>query len=308
MARAPILPTNRLDPTGVDRLERGAMLEFERRFRWIRNGYLEALERIPVEPAINKRYLFNLDPTLLGVVLAGLDSMVDAILLAGGEDKLWFFESFVRVAHQRGTAQQFANLSQQSPVYHAGRQTLQNILLSEPYRRRVALVRAREFEEMKGLGGIVKATLNRVLTESMARGKNPREVAKDIEAATDQINDVRARRIARTEIPTALRRARLDEADDATERYGLRSLEMHISALSPTTRIEHAKRHATLHTTEEQRDWWAEDANAINCKCSTVTVLVDEKNQPLVPAIVERARRNYQVMKAKGRGPWAKED
>jgi len=27
-----------------------------------------------------------------------------------------------------------------------------------------------------------------------------------------------------------------------------------------------------------------------------------------VPAIVERAKRNKQVMEAKGRGPWAKEE
>ncbi|MBF2938310.1 phage head morphogenesis protein, partial [Pseudomonas aeruginosa] len=46
----------------------------------------------------------------------------------------------------------------------------------------------------------------------------------------------------------------------------------------------------------------------INCKCSQVEVLVDDEGNPVVPAIVERARRNYQVMKAKGRGPWAKED
>ncbi len=37
-------------------------------------------------------------------------------------------------------------------------------------------------------------------------------------------------------------------------------------------------------------------------------MLVDDDGNPVVPAIVERARRNYQVMKAKGRGPWAKED
>ncbi|MCR3798319.1 hypothetical protein NAG22_17730, partial [Pseudomonas aeruginosa] len=47
---------------------------------------------------------------------------------------------------------------------------------------------------------------------------------------------------------------------------------------------------------------------ASNCKCSQVEVLVDDEGNPVVPAIVERARRNYQVMKAKGRGPWAKED
>ncbi|MDF3842743.1 phage minor head protein [Pseudomonas citronellolis] len=308
MPRAAILPANPRDPTGADRLERGAFRDFSKRFRKIRDGYLLALDRIPSEPVVNRRYVFNLDSTLLNVMFSGLDSMVDSILLEGGEDKLWFFESYVSVAYQRGTAQQFANLGQQSPVYHAGQQSLRDILMSEPYRRRIALVRAREFEEMKGLSGTTKNTLNRVLAEGIARGKNPREIAKDISSSVTSLDDVRARRIARTEIPTALRRARMDETDDAQERYGIRTMEMHISALSPTTRRTHAARHATLHTTEEQRDWWAEDANSINCKCSTVSVMVDDNGKPLVPAIVESAKRNKQVMEAKGRGPWAKEE
>ena len=308
MARSAILPASPSDPTGVDRIEKGAIRDFSWRYRKIRDGYLAALDRIPNEPVVNKRYVFNLDPSLLSAMFSGLDAMVDSILLEGGEDKLWFFESYVSVAYQRGTAQQFANLSQQSPVYHAGQKSLQDILMSEPYRRRIALVRAREFEEMKGLAGTTKNTLNRVLAEGIARGKNPREIAKDISSSVSSIDDVRARRIARTEVPTALRRARLDESDDATERYGLQTKEMHVSAMSPTTRPKHAARHGTLHTTEEQRDWWAEDANSINCKCSTVSVMVDGSGKPLVPAIVERALRNKEVMKAKAKGPWAKEE
>ena len=83
---------------------------------------------------------------------------------------------------------------------------------------------------------------------------------------------------------------------------------MHMSALSPSTRATHAARHARLYTSDEVRDWYSRDGNSINCKCGQVEVLVDDEGNPVVPAIVERVRRNYQVMKAKGRGPWAKED
>lgn len=308
MARAPILPANPKDPTGVDRLERAAINDFDKRFRNIRNGYIAALNRIPASPVVNEKYAFNLDPALLSAMFGSLDTMVDEELMEGGEENLWFFNAYVSKAYQRGTAQEFANLSQQSPVYHAGQKSLSDIVMSEPYRRRIALVKAREFEEMKGLAGGVKPLLNRILADGIARGKNPRDIAKEITAATGQIDDVRARRIARTEITTALRRARMDEADDATERYGIQTMQMHMSALSPTTRITHASRHGTLHTTEEQRDWWSEDANSINCKCSTVAVMVDDDGKPLVPAIVDRAKRNKQVMMDKGKGPWTKED
>lgn len=307
MPRAPILPANGSDPTGVDRLERGAMREFDRRMRKIRDGYVAALDRIPAQPVVNEQYTYRLDQALLSAIFADTNLMVDEILQEGGERDLWFFESYVGVAYIRGTAQTHANLAQQSPAYRAGRESLDVLLRSDAYRARMALLRAREFEEMKGLSGQVKADMARILAEGMGRGKNPREIARDLTAQTG-IEARRGHRIARTEVTTALRRARWDEKDAAEADYGVQSKLMHMSALSPSTRATHAARHARLYTSDEVRDWYSRDGNSINCKCSQVEVLVDDDGNPVVPAIVERARRNYQVMKAKGRGPWAKED
>ncbi|HGN2032664.1 TPA: phage minor head protein, partial [Proteus mirabilis] len=122
--------------------------------------------------------------------------------------------------------------------------------MSEPYQLRMALVRARVFEEMKGLSGQVKADMARILTDGIARGLNPREVARNL---TNQagIETRRANRIARTEIPSALRRARLDEADEAKKILNLETREIHISALSPTTRANHAARHGKMFTSDE---------------------------------------------------------
>lgn len=307
MARAPILPSNPSDPTGTDRLVRGAMRDFDARMRKIAKAYIEGLNRIPAEPIVNKSYSFQVDQFLLTSILTMTSVEVDAQLLQGGPQNLWFYDLYVGVAYQRGTAQQFANLSQQSAAYGAGQQSVAAVLRSDPYRRRIALVAAREFEEMNGLSGEVKAMMSRVLTDGIGRGLNPLEIARNLTKQAG-IASRRAAMIARTEIPTALRRARLDEADDAAERYGLKSKEMHISALSPTTRLTHAQRHATLHTTDEQREWWAKDANSINCKCGTTTVLVDSSGDPLVPGIVERAKRTKEVMREKGKGPWTEEE
>ncbi|GFN25482.1 hypothetical protein ADE_11800 [Achromobacter denitrificans] len=306
MARAPILPANAADPTGVDRLERGAIRDLARRVAQVRRAYVRAIDQFRPELAVNKRYTFRLDPAILARVYDDLDRLTDAVFLQGGQQQLWFFDSYVGVAYLRGTAQEFANLAQQSPAYSAGRQDLANLLRSRPYQDRIALIQAREFEEMKGLSGQVKADMGRVLSDGLARGLNPREIARNL---SDQagVEARRAKKIARTEIPTALRRARMDEADDAAETYGTQAMQMHMSALSPTTRAHHANRHAKLFTTDQQRAWWAKDGNSINCKCSTVTVLVDGDGKPLVPGIVERARKNYQAMKAKGKGAWTEE-
>jgi len=207
--KPPILPSNIKDPTGVDKLERGAMREFAKRMKLIAKGYIDILNRIPSEPVVNERYTFRLDQGLLSMLLQNGEARVDDILLEGGEFNLWFFGRYVSVAYQRGTAQEYYNLSQQSSAYAAGQQDVPNILLSEPYQLRLILVRAREFEMMKGLSAQVKSDMARILTDGIARGLNPRDVAKNLNAQTG-IETRRANRIARTEITTALRRARWD--------------------------------------------------------------------------------------------------
>lgn len=44
--KPPILPSNLKDPTGVDKLERGAMREFAKRMKLITKGYIDILNRI----------------------------------------------------------------------------------------------------------------------------------------------------------------------------------------------------------------------------------------------------------------------
>ena len=311
--RPPILPANKRDPAGTDRLERGAMREFGRRMRKIARGYAKLLDRIPAEPVANRadsepkkrRYTFLIDQVLLESILADGSDLVDS-LLADPRDP-WFFEAYVAVAYRRGTAQAFANLGQQSPAYLAGQMSVADIMRSDPYRRRMALVQARTFEELKKLSGDVKADMARILTNGIGRGLNPRTVASNL-ADQAGIEARRANRIARSEIPMALRQARWDESDEATERYGLSTLEMHLSALSPTTRATHAARHGNLYTTEAVREWYSRDGNPINCKCAQVSVLVDENGKPLVPAIQQKALETKRKMKAKHNGPWADED
>lgn len=114
MTRAPILPANSADPAGVDRLERSAMRELGARIARIRRAYVAAIDRFQPEPVVNKRYTFQLDQFLLSSIYRELERVADAALLEGGQQQLWFFDSYVGVAYLRGTAQEFANLAQQS--------------------------------------------------------------------------------------------------------------------------------------------------------------------------------------------------
>lgn len=296
--KPPILPRNYQDPTGADALERRAMKDFARRMNKIGKAYKSALEKIPSSLAVNARYEYQLNPTLLSIILNDASYLVDQVLLEGNEYGLWFYE-YVDLAAGKGTGQSFANLSQQSPAYAAGRESLASILASEPYQLRMALVHARMFEEMKGLTAEVKRDMARVLTDGVGRGLNPREVARNL---TEQvgIEKRRANRIARTEVTTALRRAKWDEDNKAQELYGLKTRLLHISALSPTTRQTHAARHAHLYTNEEVREWYAKGANSINCKCTQQSVLVDDKGDPVYPDTITKLKQEYKTMQARG--------
>lgn len=291
-----ILPGNSKDPTGIDSLERKAMKDFARRMKKISRFYISALDRIPSSLAVNAYYEYQLDPLLLNMVLDDASVLVDSVLLEGGQNENWFAQTYVEVAVIRGTAQAFANLSLQSPAYLAERESLQELLLSDPYQRRMALVYARTFEEMKGLSAETKRNMARILTDGIGRGLNPRAVAANLRAQAG-IESRRANTIARTEITMALRRARWDEADEAMKTLGLNIRLMHFSALSPTTRQTHAARHAHIYTVEEVRAWYATGANAINCKCSQVEVLVDSKGVPLNSKVVELAQKEYRQWK-----------
>ncbi|EMI7065531.1 MULTISPECIES: phage minor head protein [Providencia] len=303
--RTAIRSGTKADPTAVDKLERGAMKAFAKRIKKVSQGYIQLLNRIPSEPVVNKKYQFDLDPNYLSIILRDGELMVDEVLLQGGEFNNFFFNEYVSTAYERGTAQEYANLAQQSTAYAATQQSVATILLSEPYQLRMALVRARVFEEMKGLSAQVKADMARILTDGIARGLNPREVARNLNEQSG-IEIRRANRVARTEITTALRRARMDEADEASEVLNLETRQVHISALSPTTRPNHASRHGKIFTTDEQRDWWAVDGNSINCKCSTVTILTDKEGRPYNDTLLNKLKEEKEAMKERGY-QWAEE-
>lgn len=302
MARAPILPTNMGDPTGTDAKERQAMKEFARRIDQCTRAYLDLLDQIEFTTVTTNaiRYEFRTLPAILNQLLETTSNLIDTIL---GADRVrnWFTIGYVLPSYEKGAAQAWRNLGVQSAEYAALRPTLETILLSEPYQARIGLIRAREFELMKGLSASVKSTMSQQLTAGLVQGIGPREISKNLQAQAG-IEKRRANMIARTEINQALRTARLDETQDAAQRLQIKVKVLHISALSPTTRATHAARSGHLFTVQEERDWYAEDGNAINCKCSTSEALVDDNGQPVSKNLVDRLQKAATDWEAKNAG------
>lgn len=302
MAVQPILPASIPDPTGLDPTERRAIKEFDSKIKACVRLYVEMLGKIQFEVVTNtrkwwnplavnrSRYEFRILPELLTGLLQETGAQVDQILLEGGQTNLWFLQGYVEPAYKRGTGLSMGNIAAQSTDYAKSRPTLESLLMSAPYQRRMGLLRAREFEAMKGLSDDIKKDMAQILTDGMGRGLNPRDIADNLVKQTP-IEQRRAHRIARTEIPQAFKEARRDESRQAMNEFGFRIMMMHLSAMSPTTRKNHAMRNAELHTIEDQQDWYAEDGNSINCKCSEIETLVDEKGVPLSTGAIDKAKK-----------------
>lgn len=283
-----LLPRSPEDPTGNDSLERAAIAEFKKKLIKIRSGALDIFRQIPYESFYLNAgkirspttYKYAIDEARLTLMNSELLSLVESVMLSGGRVGLWFFDTYVRASYAKGTAISYSNISVQSTEYLAARGEFTALVSSAPYRRRIGLIRARIFEDMQGFtSDVARGTLSRILTEGMTAGRNPLKIAEEITKKLDT-DFGRAKRIARTEINQALRTARMDETEDATTRLGLSFKLLHFSALSPTTRDDHAERHGLMYTIQEERIFFATGANSINCKCSTVEVLLKKDGTP----------------------------
>lgn len=293
----PILPRNISDPTGQDVRERNAVKDFTRRIKAIGQHAKKVLDahkpRVLTLNAMDvevKRYNYNINEAEYDFIGTELDNLIDRIILQGGDDgKLWLLSGYVQPAFQQGAAMAWANLTLQSSEYKLSRPTLQSILTSAPYRRRLGYLKSREFEEMKGFSGDLKKSYRTILLDGMAQGIGPNTIAEQLAAQTGT-SIGRAKRIARSEITLALKRSRVDEGEEAAVNLGLNIRMMQISALSPTTRLSHARRHAKLYTFEEVRTWLATSPNSISCKCTFIEVLVNADGTPITPQIIQRAK------------------
>lgn len=277
----PILPTNEADPTGQDRRERGAMNEMGKRVRKCGKAYRDALGRIEFLAVNAERYEFLTSPDAIDLLLADLAGIVDQIMNDGGR---WLFTGYIRPAYQQGTAKANASIANQSKLY-ADARSLEQLLTSPPYLKRLGLLRGRLFERMEGITADVRTTLASTLTQGLADGVGPLEISKRITEATG-IVERRANNIARTETGEALREGRLAETEDALS-IGVRVGVLHLSALSPTTRIDHAARHGWFGNPAEERAWYAaQPGRRNNCKCSPSEILLNEDGTPAFPDVI----------------------
>ncbi|HDW0019265.1 phage minor head protein [Enterobacter kobei] len=219
------------------------------------------------------KFIYDMTAAELADLLQVVQSILDDELLNGGSQNLWAMD-YVIAEYDRGTLNAFTNLSVQSQVY-ASQTTLQQLLSSPGYLNQISAARLTTFSDWKVISDTARGDLTNIITDAIARGVNPRETASVISKRLD-VSMSRAKNIAQTEQVGALRQAQWNETEWTSERLGLNTGLLWLSALKPTTRTWHASRHGKVYTTEEVRDFYAENGNRYNCYCSQIPVLLND--------------------------------
>lgn len=296
----PIVPRDKADPTQSSR-------QVSRMFSDIEDRYLSIKRRLKTlfdqrlagqqretnaertwmmcnnegaEPSLYQvnagKFIYDMTSAELADLLQVVQSILDDELLEGGSQNLWAMD-YVIAEYDRGTLNAFTNLSVQSQVY-ASQTTLQQLLSSPGHLNQIAAARLTTFSDWKVISDTARGDLTNIITDAVARGVNPRETASVISKRLD-VSMSKAKNIAQTEQVGALRQAQWNETDWAADRLGLNTGMLWLSALKPTTREWHRARHGKVFTTEEVRDFYAENGNRYNCYCAQVPALLDDNGK-----------------------------
>lgn len=273
----PQTPRNMENPIGqtqqIGKAKRIVYKRLDRVQKWL----LDEFKAIPVQASNERRYTYLIDLTWLQRIVQELKNRL-------GDGEAGAVADIAMTSYRRGVGMASVNLAKISDDYT---RSVTEALLRDEVRKRAALVGARVFEQMQGFAGETGADLARVLMSAVENFTNPRRVAKTIRERFG-VAKSRADRIARTEITGALRRGRLDEASDAEATFGVTVKMIWFSALLPTTRFTHARRHGKLYTPGEVRDFYERDGNAINCRCSQTEAVLGKDGRPLSKKLLER--------------------
>lgn len=218
-------------------------------------------------------YIYDMTAAQLADLLQVVQTILDDHLLEGGSQNLWALD-YVAVEYQRGTLNAYTNLSIQSPIY-ASQTTLQQLLSSPAYQNQIASAFVSTYSDWKLESDKARGDLANIIADSIGRGVNPRETASIVSKRLD-VSMSRAKNIAQTEQVGALREANWSETDWASERLGLNTGLLHLSALKPTTRQTHAFWHGKVRTVAEVREWYTVNGNKYHCYCAQQPCLLND--------------------------------
>lgn len=147
---------------------------------------------------------------------------------------------------------------------------------------KVRLLATRAFQNLKGIGEAAAAEMNRIFADGLIQGLGAIEIAKNLREKLDEINQVRAMRLARTEIIHAHAEGQLD----AFEELGVE--ELGIIAEWSTAKDE---RVCPRCAEREGKRYKVSEARGLiplhpNCRCTWVPFIQERRGRSIRPRMI----------------------
>lgn len=234
-------------------------------------------------------YEYDLSPVQLEDLNAEVRATINTELLETQGEVMppdWWYKPEVELPTRQGTLEEINRFNQLIAVAVVAGVTVRGmtpqriapevILTSRPYLDALRNVQVENFAVIKTLSNRTADQVIQQLNSGIRSGLTPTEIAKNITGRFD-VSKSSAKRIAETEVNRAYTDAKMNAIDLASAESGLRAGVLHISALTATTRANHAARHGLAFTVSQQKQWWDSGTERINCKCSVLSVLIDSK-------------------------------
>lgn len=306
--KSPIIPKNKKDPTQSYKSLNKTYRNIENRYKNIKSRlkelfsqYLHGVEREANQSFIfsqgtiyqaNSNYIYDLSASELDTLLELMQEILDEYLLEGRREAFWML-SIIEDEYRRGTHSAYINLSHQS-AYYAEQTTFMALLSKPAYQNQIKQAFTLTFNDWKSLTQTAKSDLSHVLANAIARGINPRETAKIISKRLD-VSMSKARALAQTEQLGALRQAQWNEVQWSSERLGLKTALLHVSAKLATSRATHVYWDGKIRTVEAVQDWYEENGNRYNCHCAQIPILLNENGEPYNKFVIEQLTKEREA-------------
>ena len=186
----------------------------------------------------------------------------------------WYWETQIEPSYRQGTFEEINVINHLKTGLPIADVVPDHVVMLSAYRENIARQFSANFTTFKGLSDKTSQQVIRVIQEGVQSGLRPTAIGQQITERFDVARSS-ANRIARTEINKSYTDGKMETGQIIADQVGLRTGVIHISALTSTTRSDHARRHGNAYTREDQQQWWSEGANRIHCLCDVQTVLID---------------------------------
>lgn len=236
-----------LDPSRTTRTRKAFSAELRARFDLIRSLIVDAVvtqDALGLTPqtflvtnrkkdlglgkkATPKQFAFPSDSDKIAAFNKWLKEQINAgVLSTATRSTGKWTDTYIDSAYKQGIVQSrvaMAKAGIEGAGAAASAGTAGTIALMSPIHiERVKLVALRTFEDLEGITDVMARQISRELSQGLAEGKSPREIARSLAGRVDKIGKTRAETLARTEVIHAHAEGTLTEF----EQFGVAGVDM----------------------------------------------------------------------------------